>query len=143
MLFAGSRHKKIALLLSALSRATFQQRLDSLAQRLSSTGSIELYHAYTSDFESVVLTKDGKLTTPSRSVDLKRARSAGVFGVGTEWRSLGLSRAYDPSEVAVCEDKGTFGYLPRKALRFHVSAEDEDVACALLLWMAEPGNSLA
>lgn len=140
--FAGGRHKAIATLYGLVRRATFQSRLNNLAAKLVREKRIEIYHPYTGKDEAVFLTSGGDLETATKTIGLKAAKANGMFGVGTEWRSLGFSRGYDTNEVIVCEKKGTLGFIPRSALRFNANEGDTDVINALLIWLADPNNAL-
>lgn len=149
LLFGGKRHEAIGRLLATLRKMTFQQRLNNLAKKLIQKGQIEL----TTTFfiggrevgEVVTLRKDGTVTTPKNTVNLKIAKASGTFGLGTEWHSLNaLSHKSNPSEIVLSEKKGLLGALiPFGALEFTPFVEDTDITHALLAWMAKPENKLA
>ena len=139
--FSGARHKAIAKMYGLVRRSTFQSRLNNLAAKLLREDRIEIYNPYSDKAETVFLTSEGVIETATKSIRLKAAKEHGMFGVGTEWQSLGLSRGYDTEEVVICESKGTLGFIPRGALRFNVNIENADVTNALMIWLAE-GNVL-
>jgi len=148
-IFGAPRHKAIAYMHHCIRQATFKSRMNNLATRLVKEGRVKLYEPIDKKYRPrnytdypVFLTRNGQLEVGSRSFDLKSARREGVFGVGTHWRSLGLSQGYDTDEVAIFEKKGIFGQVPRSAVYFKANAEDTDIVNALLTWLAEPGNGL-
>lgn len=148
IVFGGKRHQAIGHLLVALRQMTLRQRITNLAKRLIQQEHIELTKTWDiggkTVGEVVTLTKDGMISTPTKTVNLKVAKACGTFGLGTEWHSLNaLSQKTNPYEVVLSEKKAILGTLiPSGALKFVPFLEDIDAVHALLAWMAEPRNTL-
>lgn len=136
--FGEARHKNIGLALAHVRKATFQRRLNNLATQLAQRRRLEVYKGY----QSVYLTYDGILEEGDQRVSIKVAKQSGTFGVGSEWRSLGFSHGYNLQQVVASEQKGTLGYIPRKAIQFVANAVDTDVFNALIVWLALPDSKL-
>ncbi len=147
-MFGRKRHEAIGRLLATLRNITFNQRMTNLTRKLIQQGQIELTKTWIISGrevgEVVILRKDGTITTPMKSVNLKVAKASGTFEVGTEWHSLNaLSHKTNPYEVVLSEKKSMLGALiPLGALKFVPFVEDIDIVHSLLAWMAEPKNRL-
>lgn len=148
-LFGKKHHQAIANMRYHVQQATFKSRLTKLMTKLSQERRVKIYepllpkkYLFGDSEEPVYVTAEGKLTTSSRSYDLKSAKKAGTFGVGTHLKTLGLSQQYDSNEVVIFEEKTIIGSIPRNALKFHVNTENYDITHTLLLWLAEPGNAI-
>ena len=142
VLFAPARHKAIRILHATLKQLTFTSRLTRVATLLRQQRRLNIFYPFFGGGEPVFLTVDGHIETPTRKINLKQANGEGLFGVGVESRSLGYSRSYNTEEVAIAQNKGLMGFIPRGALRFTANMYDTDVVNALLQWMAKPGNKL-
>jgi len=140
----GKRHDAIMFLYSILRERTFKQRLNNSFQELIKNGEIKFAYDGKNLDKIITLKKDGTLSTPRGSMNLKIAKSSGTFGIGTEWNSLiGISRRENSGEVIISEKKGLLGSLvPRGALSLEIFIVDMDIAHFMLIWMADPQNTL-
>lgn len=138
-----ARHDAIRTAYAILRKATFSSRLDDLAQRIRSAGSLPIGIVDENPKKVVHLTVRGELVYRDQVVDLKQAKANDGLGIGVRSESLsGLNNKTDPDVIFASLHPKRMFRLPRKSIRFKAHGEDKDVVANLLQWLALPGNSL-
>lgn len=142
--FGGRRHAELAKALLLVRRLTLNARAINLVLKLRRDGQVLLSKPIGKGAEPVTLYLDGTVGTPTRRIDIKRAKESGTFGIGTEWHSInGMNTRSDPYEVVLSEERGLIGALiPRNSIRFTPFLQDVDAIHAVLNWLSKPGNTL-
>lgn len=136
----GARHKLIRQLHAVVKQITFKERVNKFFERLMKDGRIVIHKPFYKKGEIIYLTKDGYIETETKKINIKEAKTKGTFGIGTESKSFGSSKEYNPNEIVIGDVKGRFGFIPSKTLQFEVNCQDSDVVHSLLIWFSDIKN---
>lgn len=124
-------------------KATFQQRLENLAERVRKHRVVELVKDMPPYLDQVLLHCNGFIESNGSKVDLKAAKKTGTLWLGTESHSLGYNKqSISPYQVVVSAYKpGRLG--PHKQSITFIPVEEEvDVTHFLISWLGDGQNAL-